>query len=447
MAGPDRHEHEPPPDVWKPAHAAARGILAPIQRFLALEAASGFVLVAAAAVALAWANSSYSKSYFALWHTQIGLHIGPVEIAHDLHFWINDGLMVIFFFVVGLEIRREIHSGELSDFRRAALPIMAALGGMLVPAAIYFGLNAGRPTENGWGIPMATDIAFALGVLTLLGARASPPLRILLLAVAVIDDVGAILVIAFFYSSGIDPVGLYWAGAGVALILLMQRLGVRSAWAYVVPAIGVWFGAYAGGVHPTIAGVIVGLLTPVKAWLGPERFVSEARGHVEAVHRADSAHEILDHLDRLGTARGEVFSPVDRLLHVLHRWVAFGIMPLFALANAGVSLGNATFSGDGWRVFAGITLGLVVGKLSGIFSFAWIAERMRLVRLPAGVGWSGVAVVGLVGGIGFTMALFIAGLALPEGPMLETAKLAILGGSALVAVTALVAGRATLPIP
>jgi NhaA family Na+:H+ antiporter len=447
MAGPDRPEREPPPDVWKPAHVAARGILAPIQRILALEAASGFLLFIASAVALAWANSSFSRSYFALWHTEIGLRIGNLEIEHDLHFWINDGLMVIFFFVVGLEIRREMHSGQLSGLRRAILPVVAALGGMLVPAAIYFGLNVDRPTENGWGIPMATDIAFAVGVLTLLGARAAPPLRILLLAIAVIDDVGAILVIAFFYSSGVDVAGLYWAGAGVVLIILMQRLGVRSAWAYVFPAIAVWIGAYAGGVHPTLAGVAVGLMTPVKAWLGPERFVSETRSHVEAVHRAGNAREILGHLDRIGRARLEVFAPVDRMLHVLQGWVALGIMPLFALANAGVTLGDASFSGDGLAVFAGVALGLVFGKAAGIFTFSWVAERIRLVRMPAGVGWSGIGIVGLVGGIGFTMALFIAGLALPPGPMLETAKLAILGSSGLVAVIALVVGRVKLPLP
>lgn len=447
MVGPDRPDREPPPDVWKPAHAAARGILAPIQRILAFEAASGFLLFIAAAVALVWANSSFGESYHDLWHTQIGFHVAGIDVEHDLHFWINDGLMVIFFFVVGLEIRREIHSGELSQFRRATLPVAAAVGGMLVPAAIYYALNVDRPTENGWGIPMATDIAFALGVLTLLGARATPPLRILLLAIAVIDDVGAILVIAFFYSSGIDPVALSWAGGGIAVIFVMQRLGVRLAFAYIMPAIAVWVGAYAGGIHPTIAGVVVGLLTPVKAWLGPERFIGEARGHIDAVHEAASAPEILGHLDKLGRARREVFAPVDRLLHVLHGWVAFGIMPLFALANAGVSLGDSTFDGDGWRVFVGISAGLVAGKVTGIFTFSWIAERIRLARLPSEVGWSGVGVVGLVGGIGFTMALFIAGLALPEGPMLETAKLAVLSGSGIAMVVALIAGRVKLAVP
>jgi NhaA family Na+:H+ antiporter len=447
MVGTELPDREPPPDVWKPAHAAARGILAPIQRILRFEAASGFLLFIAAALALVWANSSFSASYFDLWHTDIGFHIGDFDIEHDLHFWINDGLMAIFFFVVGLEIRREIHSGELSSIRRAVLPIVAAIGGMVVPAAIYYAFNFDRPTENGWGIPMATDIAFALGVLTLLGARASASLRILLLAIAVIDDVGAILVIAFFYSSGIDPVGLSWAGGGIVLIFAMRRLGVRSAFAYILPAIAVWAGAYYGGIHPTIAGVVVGLLTPVKAWLGPERFVIEAREHVDGVHRAADAREILARLERLGRARKEVFAPVDRLLHVLHGWVAFGIMPLFALANAGVSLGDSTFDGDGWRVFVGIALGLVIGKVTGIFTFSWLTERIRVARLPNGVAWRGVGVVGLVGGIGFTMALFIAGLAMPPGPMLETAKLAVLCGSGLVIVIALVTGWTTLPLP
>jgi NhaA family Na+:H+ antiporter len=292
---------------------------------------------------------------------------------------------------------------------------------------------------------MATDIAFAVGVLTLLGPRVAPALRILLLALAVIDDVGAILVIALFYSTGIQAAGLWVVLAGIAAVLVMQWIGVRSPWAYVAPAIVVWAGAYAGGVHPTLAGVLVGLLTPVKAWYGLERFFAEVRQRLEATRSARNDHELLPHLDAMARARAEALAPVVRLQHALHGWVAFGIMPLFALANAGVPLGSASLSGDGLAVFAGVTVGLALGKLLGILSFSWLSVRLGLAALPRGVSWSGVAVVGLVGGIGFTMALFIAGLALPAGAMLETAKLAILCASLAAALVALAIGRFALP--
>jgi NhaA family Na+:H+ antiporter len=348
--------------------------------------------------------------------------------------------MVIFFFVVGMEIRREIHAGELSDLRRAALPLAAALGGMVLPALIYAGFNRGLATLDGWGIPMATDIAFAVGVLTLLGSRVPAALRILLLALAVIDDLGAILVIALFYSSGIQLVGMLVLASGVLGVLGMQWVGVRSPWAYVLPTLAVWGGAYAGGIHPTLAGVIVGLLTPVRAWFAGESFLARATQHIEAFRRAPDGHARQLELDALGLASLEAVAPVERLQHRLHGLVAFAIMPLFALANAGVTLGSAELAGGGQRVFLGVVLGLVAGKLVGIFSFSWLAVRLGLAALPTGVGWKGVAVVALVGGIGFTMSLFIAGLALPAGPMLETAKLAILCGSFAAALVALAAG-------
>jgi NhaA family Na+:H+ antiporter len=441
----DPQDFGPPPGTWLPLHRTAQGLRRPVERFLAIEAASGILLLVAAAVALAWANSPWSASYSALWHTPIGIRIGGLAFERDLAWWINDGLMVIFFFVVGLEIRREIHQGELSDLRRAALPLMAALGGMLVPALIYVGFNAGRPTLDGWGIPMATDIAFAVGVLTLLGPRVAPALRILLLALAVIDDVGAILVIALFYSSGIEAAGMGVMGGGVLGVLVLQWLGVRSPWAYVMPVVVVWGGAYAGGIHPTLAGVLAGLLTPVKAWLGVPGFVSVAEQHLTSLRRGVIDHHTLLDLDGLERARAEAVAPVVRLQHALHGWVAFGIMPLFALANAGVPLGSASFAGDGLAVFAGVGLGLVLGKVLGIFVFSWLAVRLGLAALPTGVGWLGVGIVGLVGGIGFTMALFVASLALPPGAMLETAKLAILCGSFAAVIVALVVGRVALP--
>jgi NhaA family Na+:H+ antiporter len=436
-----------PPGSWWRAWWLARRALAPVERVLAIEAASGLLLVAVAIIALLWANSPWAGAYGSLWHTPIGLKVGAFEFERDLHFWINDGLMTIFFFVVGLEIRREIHCGELSELRRAALPLAAAIGGMLIPACIFFALNRGRPTVVGWGIPMATDIAFAVGVLTVLGKRVPPALRILLLALAVIDDVGAILVIAVFYSQGIQPLGLLVVSAGVATIVLMQIVGVRSPWAYVPPALVLWAGAYMTGIHPTLAGVAVGLMTPVRAWFAPSGFIERANQSVEAIRHPEARKEAapLGHLARLDEARREIVSPVERLQHALHGWVAFGVMPLFALANAGVPLGQASLEGDSLWVFLGVCCGLLVGKPIGVVGFAWLATRLGLAALPRAVTWSQVTVVGVVAAVGFTMSIFIAQLAFPSGVNLETAKVGILAASAFAAVLAYVFGRLSLP--
>jgi NhaA family Na+:H+ antiporter len=402
-----------PPGAWAPIHATARRLASPIQRFLAIEAASGVVLIAATAIALVAANSPLADAFHAFWHTHISLAVGAWAFDRPLHFWVNDGLMTIFFFVVGLEIRREMHEGELSDLRRAALPLVAALGGMLVPAGIYALFNAGRAGSAGWGVPMATDIAFAVGVLTLLGGRVAPALRVLLLALAVIDDIGAILVIAIFYSGGLAPDGLILVGAGIAAVTLLKAGGVRMPSAYVVPGVLVWAGMYRFGIHPTLAGVVLGLLTPVREWKGaPEHVDSEA--------------------------------PAVALQHALHRWVAFAIMPIFALANAGVGLGGASFDGDAAYVFWGTTLGLAIGKPVGIFVVSRVSIRAGVAICPRDVSRAGLGVVGVVAGIGFTMSLFIAQLAFPPGPLLETAKLGILVGSLAAAVVGLGVGRALL---
>lgn len=341
------------------------------------------MLLIAAVIALAWANSPFRGAYVGLWNHP------------SVHFGINDGLMTIFFFVVGLEIRREMHEGELRDLRRAALPVVAAVGGMIVPALIYFAINAGRPSVSGWGVPMATDIAFAVGALALMGKRVTPSMRILLLALAVIDDVGAIIVIAVFYAADLAPLGFAIAAAGIAAIAGLQKLKVRHAVVYALPAAIVWVGLWKAGIHPTLAGVVVGLMTPVAV--------------------------------------------IERLVRLLHGWVAYAIMPVFALANAGVTLGSASFEGDGMRVFQGVVLGLAIGKPAGIVGLSWAMRQAGLVTLPA---WSQIGVVGAVAGIGFTMALFVAQLAFPPGALLETAKLAILVGSALAAVIGFVGSRA-----
>ncbi|HEY0707591.1 MAG TPA: Na+/H+ antiporter NhaA [Polyangia bacterium] len=437
----------PPPGSWPTAQAAARRLLSPVERFLSIEAASGILLLLAAAAALLWANSPWRDAYAALLHTPLGVRVGSFVFERDVHFLINDGLMVVFFFVVGLEIRREIDCGELSELRRAALPAFAALGGMIAPACIFLAFNAGTPASVGWGVPMATDIAFAVGVLALLGKRVRPALRILLLALAVIDDLGAIVVIALFYSSGIQGIGLAVVAAGLVLLLAMQKLGVRSPILYVAPGLILWAGVYATGVHPTLAGVLIGLLTPVRAWLQPRQFVQEAQATADAVSAGPNdsdAHSVRAKMTGLEVISRETSSPVERLQHALHPWVAFVIMPIFALANAGVPLGDARLDAQGQLVFTGVVLGLLLGKPIGVLGFSWLAVRLRLAALPAGVAWREVMVVGFVAGIGFTMALFIAGLAFPPGPLLEVAKLGILCASALAAVVGLGIGRLML---
>ena len=435
-----------PPRSWTPARRLARVVTAPVERFLAVEAASGIVLLVAAAAALALANSPAAELYTAIWATPLGASLGQMSFERDLRWWVNDGLMTVFFFVVGLEIRREMHAGELSELRRAALPLAAAVGGMLVPAAIYAVFNAGHATSAGWGVPMATDIAFAVGVLALLGDRVPPALRILLLALAVIDDLGAILVIAFFYSGGVNLLALAAAGAGLGGLLVLQLFGVRAVAAYVPLALVAWGATYASGVHPTIAGVLIGLLTPVRPWLGARHFADTAEAAARGTRAAADAGKmnIHEHLDTMARATREAISPVERLEHALHGWVAWFVMPLFAFANAGVSLGSLSLGGDGWRVFVGILAGLVIGKTIGVFAAARAAAALGAAALPRGVRWADITVVGGVAGIGFTMALFVAQLAFPPGPALETAKLAILAASGIAGIGGYVLGRLVL---
>lgn len=439
-----------PPEAWAPAREAALALMRPIDRFLRVQAASGIVLLVATVVAMLWANSPWRAGYAALWHTPLTFGVGGAVFREDLHFWINDGLMVIFFFVVGLEIRREMHSGELSDLRRAALPVAAALGGMLAPALIYVSFNHAALTRHGWGVPMATDIAFAVGVLTLLGSRVPAALRVLLLALAVIDDIGAILVIALFYSSGVKLVGLAVAAAGIAVVVGLTRIGVRRTLAYIVPGFVVWVGLLMSGVHPTIAGVLLGLMTPVRSWFGREGFVDEAQQAIDDFVTHSIAprdpHELVHPLSRLNQARREALPPVLRLEAALNPWVAFGIMPLFALANAGVNLGSLHFTAEGGTLIAvGVALGLALGKPIGIFCASLIAVKLGLCSLPRGVDKRGLLVVGTVGGIGFTMALFIAELAFGDASQLNVAKLAVLIGSLAAGVAGIAFGMALLP--
>ena len=447
------HEPSPiPPEASPRAHRLASTLARPLERFMHVEASSGILLLVTSLVALLWANSPWASIYEHLLHTPVVLGFGEHTFARSVHFWINDILMVVFFFVVGLEVRRELYEGELSQLRRAALPVAAALGGMLAPAAIYLAINGGTDASHGWGVPMATDIAFAVGVLALLGRRVPAALRVLLLALAIIDDIGAILVIAVFYSSDFAWLGLVLAGAGVIDVLIMQRLGVRNSWAYIVPGLVIWGGMLHAGIHPTIAGVILGLLTPVRSWLGHQGFHAETQRALDRlrvlVESGAEPRKWIPDLERVNFARREAIPPVTRLEVLLHPYVAFGIMPLFALANAGVSLHGIEFSTAGTMGIAlGVGVGLVVGKPVGIVLFSWVAVKLGWAALPRGVTWGGLAVTGVVAGIGFTMALFIGALAFDDPSQLAVAKAAVLGASLLAGVLALLGGRWLLPAP
>jgi NhaA family Na+:H+ antiporter len=447
MAGPRRKLFEDAGLAvpWSAREAPVPRLIArPIQRFTATEIAGGVVLALAAAVALVWANSPASESYHQLLETELGLELGGWELRLDLHHWVNDLLMAVFFFVVGLEIKREVVHGELRDPRAAALPVIAALGGLAVPAAIYAVLNAGGPGANGWGIPMATDIAFALGALALLGRRVPASLHVFLLTLAVADDLGAIAVIAIFYSQGVAAAWLAAAAAAALAIVALNRAGVRWLVPYVVLAGFLWLATLESGVHATIAGVLLGLLTPAHPFHPPRRAAKVLHGQLDTMVAVEEAEPDVDEYEMLEVTRlsRESVSPLARLETMLHPWTAFLVLPVFALANAGVDVRDASVGElAGNPVTLGVVLGLVMGKPLGILAAAWLATRLRLGLLPAGAGWVHIAGVGLLAGIGFTVALFIAELSFTEAALTDAAKVGILVASAGAAVLGLVALR------
>jgi Na+:H+ antiporter, NhaA family len=418
-----------------------------LARFLHIEAVSGVILLIAAATALVWANSPWASSYEYVWHIPVGFSVGTNVISHSLHFWINDGLMTVFFLVVGMEIRREIHEGALSNAQLASLPLAAAAGGVVVPALIYLAVNAEPALRQGWAIPTATDIAFAVGVLALLGRSIPSSIRVFLLALAIIDDIAAVLIIALFYSSGLDYSGLLLALLGVAVVVAFQRLGIASAFSYVLPGAIVWCGMLMSGAHPTLAGVVLGLMTPVFRRPAREQPMDVAtralnefgeRSHVAGV----DVQELVSPVRRLEEAQRDLLPPVIRVQAALHPWVAYGVMPLFALANAGVSLEGADVSDASRSVLAGVALALIFGKPLGILLGSWLAVRVGWSLLPPGATWQALWVVGCLGGIGFTMSIFIAMLAFDDAHLLAAAKLGVLIGSLAAAVVGLLLGRA-----
>jgi NhaA family Na+:H+ antiporter len=399
-------------------------LIRPLVDFLRTEAAGGVALVAAAIVALLWANSPWDASYDDVWTTHLAVALGDWELDLDLRDWINDGLMVLFFFVVGLEIKRELVEGELRDPRRAVLPVWAALGGMVVPALVYAAFNAGGEGSDGWGIPMATDIAMAVGVLSLMGSRASPSLKLFLLALAIVDDIGAIVVIAVFYTDDIRGEALLAAAGLVVVVAAMRRAGITSIAPYAVIGAGLWLALHESGVHATVAGVALGLMTPTQPIRHPELIDA---GELADVSSYEAARQT-------ATAARESVSVVEWLEHQLHPWTSFVIVPLFVLANAGVPLsGPAVSDALTSSVAGGIVVGLVVGKFVGVAGFTWLAARLRVARLPEGVTWSGILGVSALAGIGFTVSIFITDLAFAGTTLEDQAKIAILAASVLAA--------------
>ncbi len=421
-------------------------IVRPFQEFAHTEASGGLVLLAAAVAALVWANSPFAHSYHDFWHSSFSVGVGEFVVSQPLEIWINDGLMAVFFFVVGLEIKREAMTGELSTFRQASLPVAAAVGGMIVPALIYASLNYGTPEISGWGIPMATDIAFALGVLALLGKRVPDSLRVFLTAVAIVDDLGAVLVIAIFYTAQISVWALAAGLAGLAVMALANRLGVRSPLAYFLIGLGVWAAFLTSGVHATIAGVLTAMTIPARSILDERKFVAAGRGFLDAVGDADSPNERkIAAVRALEISCEHVQTPLLRLEHALHPWVAFVIMPIFALANAGIPLGTDFVESLAAPVTLGVAVGLIVGKQIGVTLFTWLAVRSGLAVLPVNMSWRSMYGLAWLAGIGFTMSMFVAGLAFDSADTLVEAKAGILTASMIAGVVGYLLLKRGLP--
>ena len=406
----------------------ARWVARPLATFLRVEAAGGLVLVVATVVAVAWANSPWRFSYEALWNAEVAVRVGPFALAGDLQHWVNDALMAVFFFTAALEIKWQLAVGELRSPRAAAVPVLAAAGGMAVPALIYFLLNRGGPAVDGWGIPMATDIAFAVGVLTLLGSRVPVGARIFLLTLAIADDIGAIVVIAVHYASELSGV---WLATSLALVVVLAALRRLRVWAipvYLTLGLALWLAVYSSGVHPTVAGVVLGLLAPARPLLDP---------HL-AWQKLDSVAGdfTVEDLRRCQFLLGESVSVAERLVRSLHPWSSYVILPLFALANAGIFLGGGAFGAAlESRVTLSVVLALVLGKVVGVTGATWLATRLGIGTLPRGTSWPVILGVSGLAGIGFTVSIFITGLAFGgETVTAVEAKVGVLVASVVAAV-------------
>lgn len=433
---PAQHGH-PGEGLWRHGpilrasdRSLARYVVRPVAEFLRVESAGGILLVAAAVVALVWANSPWREAYDALWSTHVELQAGGFGIGETLRGWVNDALMVIFFFVVGLEIKYELVAGNLRDPKAASVPIVAALGGMVAPALIYVGFAGGTPGAHGWGIPMATDIAFAVGVLALLGRRIPSPARIFLLTLAVVDDIGAIVVIAVFYTTDLSLLWLGLAALTFAVMVAMRALRVWALPVYVVLGVFAWFATFQSGVHATIAGVAAGLLTPATPLL-QERVVRRYAQEAVSDHELDT-----EEVSRLRFLLKDSLPMVVQLQHRLHPVSSYVVLPIFALANAGIYLGGGQIAeAIGSPVTMGVLVGLLLGKVVGITVTSWAVIRARLGSLPEGATWPMMIGLGILGGIGFTVSLFITELSFPGNESLTAdAKVGILAASLLAAI-------------
>ena len=411
----------------------SRGLLLPVQQYIHNEVVGGVTLLIAALAALIWANSPWSEAYYRVHVLPLSISVGLFSIGEDLRHWVNDGLMAIFFFVVGLEIKRELVRGELSDARRAALPVAAALGGMALPALIYFSLNAGGEGAPGWGIPMATDIAFAMGVLAVLGRRIPSQLRIFLLALAIVDDIGAILVIAVFYAAHLSWVAIGAAVLLLALVKVMLAGGVRNTFSYLFVGLLFWLAVFQSGIHATIAGVALGAITPATRWFSRHGFTEAMQSRMQDLGEAldhedqEKAEAVLGQIEELAR---ETESPLDRLERTIHPWVSYLVLPLFALVNTGVALsGEMLRAAASSPVTIGVVGGLLLGKIVGIAGFSWLAVRGGVATLSKELRWSHLIGAGLLGGIGFTVSLFITDLAFSRSTLIDEAKVGILAAS------------------
>jgi NhaA family Na+:H+ antiporter len=423
-------------------------LMRPVHRFLRHELAGAALLLLSTVAALVWANTAWADAYYRLLHIPVSVSVAGQALEKSLQHFINDGLMGFFFFLVGLEIKREVLVGELSTRRNAMMPAVAALGGMLVPALLYVAVNPEPPQRAGWGIPMATDIAFALGLLAVLGDRIPFGLRIMLTALAIVDDIGAVLVIALFYTDQIATIALLGGVFGLVLSAGLNALGVRNAIAYFILGTLVWLAFLQSGVHATIAALLMAFTIPSSTRIDGRRLVRELERALQRLHDAglpqdkglntEEQRRILDEIARI---RHAATAPLQNLEHALSPIVTFGVLPVFALANAGVSLRDLGPDALGGGIALGVAVGLLLGKPIGIVVFSWIAVRVGIADLPRGVSWRQVVGIGLLGGIGFTMALFIASLAFETPAELDAAKLGILVASTIAAIAGLLTLR------
>lgn len=423
--------------LYAPWEKAFKKVATPFEHFIHAQTTTGMILMFMTVLALILANSTLAEQYAHFFHTKVDLYVGSWELSHTIHHWINDGLMAIFFFIIGLEIKREISVGELSNIKVALLPIMAAIGGMVFPALIYLSINSGTAGANGWGIPMATDIAFAISALVLLGKRVSPALVTFLVALAIVDDLGAVLVIAIFYTEQIHMIPLMLAGASFLILVLFNRFGIHMILPYFIVGLFLWFFMLESGVHATIAGVIAALAIPSKPKISAVGFRKNAKKLLDEydTYPIDSKHGMNERqkaiLLKLESNINAIGTPAARLERDLHLPIALVVIPLFALANAGIAI---DFGSIGTTIMEpvsmGIMAGLILGKVLGIFGIAWLAIKLKIATLPQDSSMSQIFGVAFLGGIGFTMSIFVADLAFIQNQeLIFQAKVGILTAS------------------